>query len=114
MDFWSFGFFILSLVCLFMDSQCKYSKSAFGAHSKLLREKLAYGKGIHHDLDEHAMSGLVEDYYLPVFYFLKNLARRKSIDGSIRPLLVGLSAPQGCGKTTVSKCDHIVPISQKF
>lgn len=36
-----------------------------------------------------------DDLYVPVYEFIKNSKQGK------RPLFIGLSAPQGCGKTTL-------------
>jgi len=45
-------------------------------------------------------SGRVFHYYLPVFYwFEQTLAKHR--ESSAKPLVVGISAPQGCGKTTL-------------
>jgi len=40
--------------------------------------------------------------YVPLFgWILAQLRHRKAKEGSTRPLVVGISAPQGCGKTTL-------------
>ena len=45
-------------------------------------------------------SGRVYHYYLPVYYWFEKTLNAHKADSSI-PLIVGISAPQGCGKTTL-------------
>lgn len=42
------------------------------------------------------------DYYLPVYCYLKYLLQKKKKSGGRGPLFVGISAPQGSGKTTLT------------
>ncbi len=42
------------------------------------------------------------DYYLPVYCYLKYLLQKKHSSGAGGPLFVGISAPQGSGKTTLT------------
>lgn len=42
------------------------------------------------------------DYYLPVYCYLKYLLQKKNASGTSGPLFVGISAPQGSGKTTLT------------
>ena len=39
--------------------------------------------------------------YLPIFNYIKQMHQKHSLVSS-QPLLVGISAPQGCGKTTLT------------
>ncbi len=58
--------------------------------------------------DETLIKDQVDNYYLPMFSYLKLLLEMKSTsnaaDGSAKkePLFIGISAPQGCGKTTMT------------
>lgn len=40
-------------------------------------------------------------YYLPVFFWCKNQLQRHQQQGGKDPLVIGMQAPQGCGKTTL-------------
>ena len=42
------------------------------------------------------------DYYQPVYGYLRHLLKLKRSAGTPGPVLVGISAPQGCGKTTLT------------
>jgi len=58
--------------------------------------------------DENLIKNQVDNYYLPMFSYLKLLLEMKSTSteagakGSNEPLFIGISAPQGCGKTTMT------------
>jgi D-glycerate 3-kinase len=47
----------------------------------------------------HIVERQASDYYLPVYCYLRHLLKNKNHDG---PLMVGISAPQGSGKTTLT------------
>ena len=65
------------------------NKAHWDALATVLSEKL--------DIDVD--SPRIQHYYLPVYLWIKQKLRDHS--GSSSPLCVGLSAPQGCGKTTL-------------
>lgn len=45
----------------------------------------------------------VNNYYLPMYSYLKLLLETKrSLSKGTEPLMIGISAPQGCGKTTMT------------
>ena len=44
----------------------------------------------------------VEQFYLPLFTYLEHLLSKPGAERS-RPAIIGLSAPQGCGKTTLTE-----------
>ena len=52
--------------------------------------------------DEELIKNQVENYYLPMFSYLKLLLDMKSEVNADGPLFIGISAPQGCGKTTMT------------
>lgn len=55
--------------------------------------------------NEDLIKNQVENYYLPMFSYLKLLQTMKSASpfgNSKEPLFIGISAPQGCGKTTMT------------
>lgn len=53
-----------------------------------------------------ALRSRIFQYYLPVsMWILRELEKHRS-SGSKTPLVVGLTAPQGCGKTTIVECLH--------
>jgi len=43
-------------------------------------------------------------YYLPVYMWMVGQLRQHREGGSEKPLVMGISAPQGCGKTTLVTC----------
>ena len=45
----------------------------------------------------------VYHYYVPVYAWVERLRAAKRAAGDDAPLVVGLSAPQGCGKTTITE-----------
>jgi pantothenate kinase-related protein Tda10 len=45
----------------------------------------------------------VVDYYLPIYTYISDLVDQHRIKDE-GPLLLGMSAPQGCGKTTLTGC----------
>ena len=52
----------------------------------------------------------VYQYYLPVFAWVKHQAAAHAAGGGGGPLVVGVSAPQGCGKTTlVAELEALAP-----
>jgi D-glycerate 3-kinase len=63
------------------------------------------------------MNGFLEDFYLPLYSYLKSMLLNKKLDGlssSADPLLVGISAPQGCGKTTLTDFMRILFESEGY
>ena len=56
--------------------------------------------------DEDLIKNQVENYYMPMFGYLKLLLDLKSKTSGYAtdegPLFIGISAPQGCGKTTMT------------
>lgn len=43
----------------------------------------------------------IYQYYLPIFYWTMEQLRQHARQASGKPLVLGISAPQGCGKTTI-------------
>lgn len=59
-------------------------------------------------VDEAALRRRVDDYYLPMFLWTEeviNAAQKRGGDGDRRCVVLGLSCPQGGGKTTV--CNYL-------
>lgn len=52
-------------------------------------------------LDIPADRARILEYYLPVLGWVTRLAKQHKASGKAGPLVIGLSAPQGCGKTTI-------------
>jgi len=52
--------------------------------------------------DEDLIKNQVDNYYLPMFSYLKLLLDMKTEANTPGPLFIGISAPQGCGKTTMT------------
>ena len=52
--------------------------------------------------DPEIVTRQAKDYYLPVYGYLHHLLELKRDSGTTGPLCVGISAPQGCGKTTLT------------
>lgn len=52
--------------------------------------------------DEELIATQVEDYYLPMYSYLNLLLEAKQEMNTREPLFIGISAPQGCGKTTMT------------
>lgn len=48
----------------------------------------------------------IYQYYLPVSMWILGRLEKHKASGSKIPLVVGLTAPQGCGKTTIVECLH--------
>ena len=44
----------------------------------------------------------VDTFYLPLYFYFRELLRRHRDSGKSSPLFIGVSAPQGCGKTTLT------------
>lgn len=44
-------------------------------------------------------------YYLPIFFWCERQLQQHRAHGSTAPLVLGISAPQGCGKTTL--CEQL-------
>jgi D-glycerate 3-kinase len=44
----------------------------------------------------------VDNYYLPMFAYINTLYKQKNGSDRTGPLMIGISAPQGCGKTTMT------------
>ena len=44
----------------------------------------------------------VDTFYLPLYFYFRELLRRHRDSGNSSPLFIGVSAPQGCGKTTLT------------
>lgn len=40
-------------------------------------------------------------YYLPIFFWCRDQLARHKDSGSKDPIVIGMQAPQGCGKTTL-------------
>ena len=63
---------------------------------------------------EHATPHLcqrVEGYYLPLYTYFAHILESRNAQG---PLLIGVSAPQGCGKTTLTSCiEHLFKSEDK-
>jgi D-glycerate 3-kinase len=62
------------------------------------------GKLYGDDPDEELINNQIENYYLPMMGYLKLLLEIKSSCkvNPKEPLIIGISAPQGCGKTTMT------------
>ena len=52
--------------------------------------------------DSNIVAKQARDYYQPVYGYLRHLLKLKKSKGTPGPLCVGISAPQGCGKTTLT------------
>jgi len=75
----------------------------------LLRRDLAARRGAQVAVDEAALRRRVDDYYLPMFLWTEEVVaatqRRGNGDADSRCVVLGLSCPQGGGKTTV--CNYL-------
>lgn len=47
----------------------------------------------------------IYQYYLPVYFWCQNQLSAHRASGAVGPLVVGISAPQGCGKSTL--CEQL-------
>ena len=76
-------------------------------YSQFLMKRLVAGSGGSITTAQRAaMERRVDDYYVPVYKYFKNQLLSKSTKssdekGKNKPHFVGISAPQGCGKTTL-------------
>ena len=70
-------------------------------HGEAITESLT-GKATPAQETDAAMGARVYHLYLPIYFFVREVLRRhRSAGNSSSPVAVGLSAPQGCGKTTL-------------
>lgn len=82
---------------------------------ELLFKEVVYG----HPLLARVAEGLRETtfntLYWPVLRFIDECAASKRLTSPRKPLVVGVSAPQGCGKTTMTKilCDSFARMNTK-
>mmetsp|Transcript_5851 Transcript_5851/g.17285 ORF Transcript_5851/g.17285 Transcript_5851/m.17285 type:complete len:337 (+) Transcript_5851:231-1241(+) len=60
---------------------------------------------------DERLSTRVYGLYLPIFYWCKGLREAKAARGDAGPLCVFVSAPQGCGKTTL--CDAVAHLFER-
>jgi len=88
------------------------SSSSSSRYVSLLRRELTRALPPMVQLEERALHARIHDYYIPVYNYLKQQVTKnidqKSIDSSSEskkrpPVFVGISAAQGCGKTTLTK-----------
>lgn len=63
-------------------------------------DHLGFDRGAMDATQEHR----VYQYYLPVAMWILGQLEAHRASGAGRPLVVGISAPQGCGKTTIVEC----------
>ena len=53
--------------------------------------------------DQVALDRMMDDFYVPVYLYFKNLLDKRDAGSHSRPLFIGISAPQGVGKTTLTE-----------
>jgi len=64
-------------------------------------EQLAKQMGFNHELMDTVQKLRVYHYYLPVYFWCESQLITHRASGLQQPLVIGISAPQGCGKTTL-------------
>ena len=69
-------------------------------YKRILMDEIRSNKKLSLVGDVVALEQQMEDFHLPLYVYLKNILDQNT---NKRPLLVGISAPQGCGKTTLTE-----------
>jgi D-glycerate 3-kinase len=69
-------------------------------HGEAITENLT-GKAMPVDMVDEATASRVYHLYLPIYFFARAQVRAHADSGGRGALAIGLSAPQGCGKTTL-------------
>lgn len=85
---------------LMSSKKYQLSSSTNTAYKRVLTDEIKKKK-LTLASDQVALDRMVDDYYVPVYLYFKRLLEQHRTNHR-QPLFIGISAPQGCGKTTLT------------
>ena len=87
---------------LLMSIKQQLSSSTNAAYKRVLTDEINRKK-LTLAGDQVALDRMINDFYVPVYLYFKNLLDKRDAGSHSRPLFIGISAPQGVGKTTLTE-----------